>query len=202
MLFTTCKPLILASASPRRKKFLEDLGIAFSCHPADIDETARPEEPPPLFALRMAETKARIIAEQYPQAYVIGADTIVTQNNQILGKPTDEAHALQTLRSLQGKTHQVITGLALFCLQENCTQSLTRTTDVTFGSFSNAILLAYIKTGEPMDKAGAYGIQGTGSFLVKTIKGSCSNVIGLPINDCTAFLLNTGVITPVNHTKR
>jgi len=197
MLFTTCKPLILASASPRRRHFLEDLGLAFTCRPADIDETARPEEPPALFALRMAETKAQVIAGQHPEAYVIGSDTIVTQDKQILGKPTDKKHALWILRSLQGKTHQVITGLALFCVQKNCLLSLTRTTEVTFATFSDAILEAYINTGEPVDKAGAYGIQGKGSFLVKTIKGSCSNVIGLPINDCTALLLSTGVIAPV-----
>jgi septum formation protein len=145
----------------------------------------------------MAKTKAQYIAELHPESYVIGSDTIVTLGNQILGKPTDKEHALEILRSLQGKTHQVITGLAVFCLRERFTQGLTRTTEVTFGTFSDAILHAYITTGEPLDKAGAYGIQGKGSFLVKTIKGSCSNVIGLPVNDCTEILLDSGVITPL-----
>ena len=197
MIFTTCKPLILASASPRRRQFLEDLGLAFSCRTADIDETPQPGESPAQFALRMAETKARSLSVQHPGAFVIGADTIVSRDDTILGKPVDKLHALQMLHSLQGRTHQVITGLALFCLKENYAQSLTRTTEVIFGSFSDAILQAYVETGEPMDKAGAYGIQGQGNFLIKTIKGSCSNVIGLPMNDCTAFLLDRGVITPL-----
>ena len=195
-MFKTCKSLILASASPRRRQFLTDLGLTFTCLPADIDETPKTEETPTAFALRLAREKARVIAEQHPQAYVIGSDTVVTLNNRILGKPADAAHALDILHSLQGKTHQVITGLSLTCLQDNCFESLTRTTSVTFSAFSDSILLAYIKTGDPMDKAGAYGIQGKGSFLVKTIQGSCSNVIGLPINTCTSLLLKYGVIVP------
>ena len=195
-MFKTCKSLILASASPRRRQFLTDLGLTFTCLPADIDETPKTEETPTAFALRLAREKARVIAEQHPQAYVIGSDTVVTLNNRILGKPADAAHALDILHSLQGKTHQVITGLSLTCLQDNCFENLTRTTDVTFSAFSDSILRAYIKTGDPMDKAGAYGIQGKGSFLVKTIQGSCSNVIGLPLNTCTSLLLKYGVIIP------
>jgi septum formation protein len=194
--FKTCKPLILASASPRRQQFLTDLGLTFTCLPADIDETPKTGETPPAFALRLAKGKARAIAELHPQAYIIGSDTVVTLNNRILGKPADEAHALDILRSLQGKTHQVITGLSLTCLQDNCFENLTRTTSVTFTAFSDSILRAYIRTGEPMDKAGAYGIQAKGSFLVQTIQGSCSNVIGLPINTCTSLLLQYGVIVP------
>ena len=193
-MFKTCKPLILASASPRRQQFLTDLGLTFSCLPADIDETPKTGETPIALALRLALVKAETIAEQHPQAYVIGSDTVVTLNNQILGKPADAAHALDILRSLQGKTHQVITGLSLTCLQDNCLENLSRTTSVTFSTFSDSILRAYIRTGEPMDKAGAYGIQGKGSFLVRTIQGSCSNVIGLPVNTCTSLLLQYGVI--------
>ena len=195
-MFTTSKPLILASASPRRQQFLTDLGLNFSCLPADIDETSNPGETPTAFALRMARTKAKAIARQHQQAYVIGSDTVVTVDNRILGKPVDEAHALKILRSLQGKTHQVITGLSLICLQDNCDENLTRTTDVTFQTFSDSILQAYIKTGEPMDKAGAYGIQGKGSFLISQIRGSCSNVIGLPVSECTNLLLKNGLILP------
>ena len=195
-MFKTCKPLILASASPRRQQFLTDLGLTFTCLPADIDETPKTGETPIALALRLALTKAETIAEQHPHAYVIGSDTVVTLNDQILGKPADAAHALDILRSLQGKTHQVITGLSLTCLQDTCSDNLSRTTSVTFSTFSDSILRAYIKTGEPMDKAGAYGIQGKGSFLVRTIQGSCSNVIGLPVNTCTSLLLQYGVIIP------
>jgi septum formation protein len=194
--FKMCKPLILASASPRRQQFLTDLGLNFRCLPADIDETPEAGETPASFALRLARRKAETIAEQHPQAYVIGSDTVVTLNNRILGKPADAAHALDILQSLQGKTHQVITGLSLTCLHDNCFEYIVRTTSVTFSAFSDSILRAYIRTGEPMDKAGAYGIQGKGSFLVQTIQGSCSNVIGLPINTCTSLLLQYEVIIP------
>ncbi len=196
-MFSTNKDLILASASPRRKRFLTDLGLDFHCCPADIDETPQTGESPAAFSLRMSGDKARAIAEQYPDSYVIGSDTVVTIDNRILGKPVDPDHALFMLKALQGHTHQVITGLSLVCLRDNCSRHLYRSTDVTFSSFSDEILRAYIKTGDPMDKAGAYGIQTRGSFLVQTVSGSCSNVIGLPVNDCVALLLEYGVICEV-----
>ncbi|MDU9050349.1 MAG: Maf family protein [Candidatus Electrothrix sp. Rat3] len=200
-MFTTCTPLILASASPRRQQFLSDLGLRFTALAADINETPLDGETPDAFARRMAEEKAEVIARQHPTSWVIGADTVVTIEGRILGKPDDAAHALEILRSLQGKKHQVITGLALRCVQENCTESLTRTTEVKFAYFSDAILSAYIATGEPMDKAGAYGIQGKGGFLVRSITGSCSNVIGLPINTCISLLLHHNVIAPLQERK-
>ena len=196
-MFATSKPLILASASPRRQQLLADLGVEFTCLPADIDETPLPLEKPAAFARRMAESKAAVIAAQHSGSWVIGADTVVTRNEQILGKPADAAHALKILRSLQGKIHQVITGLTLMCIQEKHTESLTQATEVRFGSFSDTVLTAYIRTGEPMDKAGAYGIQGRGAFLVQTIQGSCSNVIGLPVQTCINLLMQSEVIVPL-----
>ena len=193
-MFTTCKPLILASASPRRKKFLTDLGLVFTSAPADIDETPLTNEEPAGFALRMARAKAEAAAITTPQAYVIGSDTVVTHAGNILGKPADASHALAILRSLQGKTHQVITGLSLICMQENCREHLTKTTQVSFNTFADPILQAYINTGDPMDKAGAYGIQSKGAFLVRTIEGSCANVIGMPVSTCISLLLQHGVI--------
>jgi septum formation protein len=195
--FRTCKPLILASASPRRRKFLTDLGLEFSCFPADIDETPQNREPPADFALRMADGKAATIARMHPASYVIGSDTVVTVDNMILGKPVDTTDALHLLRSLQGKTHQVITGLSLVNLRKNCHEQLTRITRVTFNTFDDAILQAYIDSGDPMDKAGAYGIQGQGAFLVRSIHGSCSNVIGLPLSTCISILLQHEVICPL-----
>jgi len=200
-MFTTCKPLILASASPRRQQFLADLGLTFTALAADIDETPLDVEKPDAFALRMAEEKAETIAQQHPASWVIGADTVVTIEGRILGKPDDAAHALEILRSLQGKKHQVITGVALCCAQENCLESLNKTTEVKFADFSDAILSAYIATGEPMDKAGAYGIQGKGAFLVRSITGSCSNVIGLPISTFISLLLHYNVIVPLQERK-
>jgi septum formation protein len=200
-MFTTCKSLILASASPRRQQFLADLGLTFTALAADIDETPLDDEKPDVFACRMAEEKAEVIARQHPSSWVIGADTVVTIDDAILGKPNDAAHALEILRRLQGKKHQVITGLALHCVQEKCIKSLSKTTEVTFAEFSDAILSAYIQTGEPLDKAGAYGIQGKGGFLVRSITGSCSNVIGLPINICISLLLHHNIIAPLQEKK-
>jgi septum formation protein len=194
-MFTLCKPLILASASPRRQQFLSDLGLPVTCLPAALNETPLPSETPAAFALRMAEEKASLIAQQHPESWVIGADTVVTLDGQIIGKPTDAAHALAILRTLRGRTHQVISGLALICVWVNCVECLTETTEVTFADFPDDVLTAYVSTGEPLDKAGAYGIQAGGAFLVRSVRGSCSNVIGLPVDICLKLLLRHGIIT-------
>lgn len=196
-MFTSCKPLILASASPRRQQLLRDLGLSFTVMAADIDETARDKELPDAFARRMAREKAELIACRYPGFWIIAADTVVTLEGRIFGKPYDAAHALEILRSLRAKQHQVITGLALRCVQEDCSEILDRTTEVQFADFSDTVLSAYIKTGEPFDKAGAYGIQGKGGFLVRSVCGSCSNVIGLPVNSCITLLLHHKIIAPL-----
>jgi septum formation protein len=196
-MFTTCKPLILASASPRRKQFLSDLGLAFTCLPAEIDETPLAEESATTFAQRMAEEKAAVVAAHHPESWVLGADTVVTLDGQIIGKPVDTVHALEILRTLRGRTHQVITGLALTCHHECCAELLTETSAVTFADFPDAVLAAYIRTGEPLDKAGAYGIQAGGAFLVSSVLGSSSNVIGLPLNTCVALLLRYNIIAPL-----
>lgn len=163
-MFTTCKPLILASASPRRQQFLQDLGLNFTALAADIDETPVENEEPDAFARRMAREKAELIAQHHPTSWVVGADTVVTLGGRILGKPDDAEHALEMLRSLQGEKHQVITGVALRCVLEDSSEILSRATEVRFARFSDAILAAYVQTGEPLDKAGAYGIQGKGGF--------------------------------------
>ncbi len=196
-MFATCKPLILASASPRRQRFLADLGLDCTILAANIDETPLAGETPDAFARRMAQEKAEAVARQHPASWVIGADTVVTLEGHILGKPDNAAHALEILCHLQGKKHQVITGLTLRCVQEDCLENLSRNTEVTFAQFSNEILSAYIQTGESLDKAGAYGIQGKGGFLVRSITGSCSNVIGLPVTPCINLLLHHNVIEPL-----
>jgi septum formation protein len=200
-MFTACKPLILASASPRRQQFLRDLGLSFTVMAADIDETPRDKELPDAFARRMAREKAEFIARHHRISWIIGADTVVTLEGRILGKPDNAAHALEILRSLQGKKHQVITGLALRCVQEECSEILSRSTEVHFADCSDAVLSAYIRTGEPLDKAGAYGIQGKGSLLVRSVCGSCSNVIGLPVNTCISLLLRHKIIAPLQDKK-
>jgi len=195
-MFRTCKSLILASASPRRRQFLSDLSLHFTVLPADIDETPLPGESPAAFALRMAEEKAAVVARLHPASWVLAADTVVTIDGEIIGKPADAVHAVEILRQLRDRTHQVITGLALRCVQESCIVSCAETTQVTFADFPDAVLTAYVRTGEPLDKAGAYGIQAGGAFLVKELRGSCSNVIGLPLDRCLALLLRHGIISP------
>ena len=197
-MFTACQPLILASASPRRQAFLQQLGLEFGVEPAVIDETPEPGESPEDFVHRMAETKARAIARRHPRACVIGADTVVALEATIFGKPRDRADALAILKRLQGRTHQVITGLAVLCDCQNMKEIVTETTLVTFDSFTDSILQAYVDSGEPMDKAGAYGIQGKGTFLVRTIFGSYSNVVGLPGNALVRILLDRHLIHTIS----
>ena len=195
-LFTTEKRIILASASPRRIHFLRQLGLNFISMPATIDETPQTDEPPDTFVTRLATAKAEFIGKSHPQAFVIGADTIVAIQNKIIGKPDTPDQALQILQQLQGTSHRVVTGLCLHCPAISLTTSIVKTTIVTFGSFPDTVLKAYIDTGEPMDKAGAYGLQGTGEFLVEKIVGSCSNAIGLPTNDLVGLLLTHEIIRP------
>lgn len=188
-MFTTCYPLILASASPRRQEFLSRLGLQHRIVPADIDETSYTGESPHDFCRRMATAKAQQVAEAFPDACVIGADTVVALNERIFGKPSDAREAMETLRILQGRTHQVITGFAIVLKKCEIEVEDSATTLVTFDRFSDAVLQAYVDSGEPMDKAGAYGIQGRGGFLIRTIHGSCSNVVGLPVNAVVRLLL-------------
>ncbi|MHB8810402.1 MAG: Maf family protein [Desulfobulbaceae bacterium] len=194
-LFTTCAPLILASSSPRRQQMLRTMGLDFTVAPAEVDETPLPGETPRAFAGRMAEAKARAVATSHPDAWVLGADTVVTRDGLILGKPRDRADALAILRHLVGRTHQVLSAICLCSLAQGIELSEVDTTGVTFMSAPDQLLKAYIATGEPLDKAGAYGIQGAGAFLVRRIEGSCANVIGLPIDRVITLLLQYRVIT-------
>ena len=195
-LFCNLHPIVLASASPRRQQFLRELGLDFTVRAAAIDETPMPSERPEDFALRMAEAKARAVAPRHGRAFIIGADTVVSLDELILGKPRDDQDALDMLTRLQGRTHRVITGLALSCTEQGVHTSTATVTSVQFATFAPEVLAAYVRTGEPMDKAGAYGIQGRGGFLVRKIEGSCSNVIGLPVNTLVSLLLRYRAIAP------
>lgn len=188
-------PLILASASPRRQEYLTRLGLQFRIAPATIDETPEPGESPGDFARRMAATKAGQIAVAHPEACVIGADTVVALDRCIFGKPRDAEEALAMLMALQGRSHEVITGFALVAKSRHIEEVDAITTLVTFGTFAETILRTYVNSGEPMDKAGAYGIQGIGSFLVQSLTGSCSNVVGLPVQAVVQSLLAHGLLT-------
>ena len=193
-MFSTCKPLILASASPRRQEMLHNLGIAFTCHPANIKESLRVGENPPVFAQRMAEEKAAAVAQAFPSNWVLGADTVVALQNEIMGKPKDAAEALEMLRRLRGESHQVITAFCLTCVEEGYTESLWDSSTVHFTEVPDALLRAYVSTVESLDKAGAYGIQGKAACFIDHIQGASSTVTGLPLHLCVALLLRLQII--------
>jgi len=195
MFIANC-PIILASASPRRQRFLSQLGLSHLTVPAEIDETPEAGEAPAVFARRMAAAKAEQVATAHPEACVIGADTVVALGPTIFGKPRSRTEALTTLQALQGHTHQVITGFAVILRHRGIMEADAITSLVTFDTFAVEVLQAYVDSGEPMDKAGAYGIQGKGSFLIRSITGSCSNVVGLPVNAVVQVLLNQDLIRP------
>ncbi|BCO08201.1 Maf-like protein [Desulfolithobacter dissulfuricans] len=194
--FCSTAPLILASGSPRRQEFLKNLGLDFQVLPAVIDETPEPGENSVHFARRMALEKACQVAGIHPDSYIISADTVVTVRDRILGKPADGEEALAMLTALQDTTHTVITGLCLHHREKKITELQTCSTEVTFARFPETALRAYVATGEPLDKAGGYGIQGIGGFLVRHIRGSCSNVIGLPVSQLVTLLLHHQIVAP------
>lgn len=194
--FATCAPLILASASPRRQSLLAELGLHFSVQVAAVDETPDQDEAPENFVKRLAKEKARTISRDIPSAWILAADTVVVLDSAILNKPASHEEALAMLLHLSGRTHHVLTGFCL--LHQESEKILLRsvTTRVEFMPLTRKICESYINTGEPMDKAGAYGIQGQGGCLVRRIEGSYSNVVGLPLAEVVQELLNQGVITP------
>ncbi|MEO8140702.1 MAG: nucleoside triphosphate pyrophosphatase [Gemmatimonadota bacterium] len=178
--------LILASGSPRRRELLTMLGIPFEVRPSHIPEAPRPGELPVPYAERLAREKALNI----PGALVLGADTTVLLDGELLEKPVDAEDALRMLRRLQGRTHEVITSVAL--VSEGVLRQATDVTRVTFLPATDAYLRAYIATGEPMDKAGAYGIQGYGAALVERIEGDFFGVMGLPVRLVLRLLEEAG----------
>lgn len=194
--FHTVAPLILASSSPRRQRFLQELGLDFTVRPADVEEQHRPGEEPEAFVLRLAADKARTVADRNPQACILAADTIVVLENEILGKPRDAAHAEAMLADLSGIWHEVWTGYCLCRSRDGVSVQRAVRTRVLFRPLTAVLCRAYVLTGEPLDKAGAYGLQGRGAFLVERIDGSHSNVIGLPMAEVIEDLLRLGVITP------
>ncbi len=178
--------LVLASASPRRRELLAQAGFTFEVCPAHIPEEAKPGEDPTAYVIRLAREKAQAVFAQLSadpktasDLAVLGADTTVTLDNHILGKPEDAADAARMLRLLSGRTHRVITGVALVTTAR--TEVASETTAVTFGALSDEEIAAYIATGEPMDKAGAYAIQGRAARWIPRIEGCYFNVMGLPL---------------------
>lgn len=199
-MFINNDEIILASGSPRRQRFLEELGLDFTVAVADIAEDLQAGELPVAFVDRLAREKAAAIAVDHPGGWVIGADTVVVVGDEILGKPADPADALAMLTRLAGRSHEVWTGFAIIKDKAVVVTRAVRTV-VTFASASADVLAAYVASGEPLDKAGGYGIQGRGGLLVERIDGSYSNVVGLPMAELVEELLKLEAIL-INRLKR
>ncbi len=188
-------PLILASASPRREELLRLLGLDFQVIPSRVDETFFVNEKPAEHVLRLAENKAHAVARLHPQAWVLGADTIVVIDGEVLGKPADPPAAAGMLEKLSGRTHEVFTGFALRRLAARIAIRQEVRAAVTFRNISADEKMWYIRSPEPYDKAGAYAVQGRGAFFIKEIKGSYTNVMGLPLCEVVDALKAAGALS-------
>lgn len=185
--------LILASSSPRRRDLLASLGLQFRVVPAELVEIPSPHEAARDFAVRVAEKKALVVGTKYPSAWVIGADTIVVVEGEILGKPLDRADAKRMLQRLAGREHLVLTGYVLLKVAAEKKLKGVEETRVKINALEEREIEWYINTGEPFDKAGAYAIQGKGAFMVEWIKGSYTNVVGLPLCQLVRFFKDAGI---------
>jgi septum formation protein len=182
--------IVLASQSPRRAQLLRMLGLDIETRPADVDETYLPGEEPAVHAERLAREKVEAVARRFADRVIIGSDTVVAVDGEVLGKPHDAQDAVAMLMRLQGREHEVCTGIAVYHWHLRSSVERVR---VRFRSFPEATAAAYAATGEPLDKAGAYGIQGLGSTLVAGISGDYFAVMGLPIVRMLALLQETGL---------
>ena len=187
-------PLILASASPRRTELLTIAGIPHTIMPADIEETTIPDESATEMVTRLSLLKADYVATQHPSSWVIGADTTVVHNDAILGKPTTKIHAMNMLTSLQGDAHTVSSGFSIVHKEKDISYSEISETMVIMRPLSNIEIIDYVDTGEPMDKAGAYGIQGKARVFIEAITGSYDNVVGLDICKLVVALKRLGAL--------
>jgi septum formation protein len=188
--------LILASASPRRRELLAQLAIPFTVIPADIDESVWPNEVPRAYTMRVAYAKARHIAQQFPSAVVLGADSVVVLAQHILGKPRDTAAARDMLSRLSGREHTVITGLAVLHQAQHFVGLDAVSTLVRFRPLAPSAIEHYLATGEPMDKAGSYAIQGVAAAFVAARDGCYTNVVGLPLRRTATLLQAAGLHVP------
>ncbi len=188
---------ILASASPRRKEILSGAGFSFDIIPSDADETVKDNLSPQDTVKELAKRKAQDVSEKYPHRVVFGCDTVVAIGDRILGKPENKEDAFNMLKMLSGKTHRVSTGVCI--ISGDKTVCFSDTTEVTFYVLSDETIRSYISTGECSDKAGAYGIQGYGSVLVKEIKGDYFSVMGLPVSRAARALGEFGIYGKVRY---
>jgi septum formation protein len=187
---------VLASSSPRRQELLRLLLADFEVVPSDVDESIHVAEPPDTLVARLAREKAQAVQLQYPSAYIVGADTVVVCEEEILGKPASNEDARSMLRKLSGRTHQVLTGVCLIYLDSSFVECAT--TDVTFRCLSDSEIEDYLQSGEPLDKAGAYAIQGLGARFVEKIDGCYFNVVGLPVSRLYQMMKRLAPMFPGN----
>ena len=184
--------IILASSSPRRKELLSQAGVAFTILVSGCDETPIPGESAQEMVERLAAVKAAVVADQHPNAYVIGADTTVFIDGEVLGKPESFEDACSMLRKIQGRTHEVLGGIAIINRSLGIEMRWSHSTKVTMAPMTEDVIARYVRSGEPMDKAGSYAIQGLGLQFVDTVEGSYSNVVGLNISALMVELVALG----------
>jgi septum formation protein len=187
--------IILASESSRRVDILRTLGISFSIIPPNIEEEQEKDESPGDFVSRMAYEKAHKVGLLFPETWVLGADTVVVLRNRILGKPTGNTDAFNMLKALRGKWHKVLTGYCILNITRNAVLRNVAETKVFIRDLTDEEIMRYVETLEPLDKAGSYAVQGKGGHMVKEIRGSYTNVVGLPICEVTEALLSLGVVS-------
>ena len=187
--------LILASKSPRRYELLKQMGLDFEVIPSGVMEDFSNTESPREHVLRLAEAKAREVASKYPDRWVVAADTIVCINGSVLGKPKSREEAAEMLRRLSGQEHRVLTGFSVCHLEKRNNDREAVQTVVRMKLLTSAEIEWYVQTGEPLDKAGGYAIQGIGSFMIESIHGSYTNVVGLPVCELIQMLTRLGAIT-------
>ena len=188
-------PLVLASGSPRRRELLTQAGVAHEVIKPEIDERTRPGESPLDMTLRLAREKAIAVAQRVgptPRRHVLGSDTTVVLDGEIIGKPRDAEDAVRLLQRLLGRTHRVVTAVAIVDSQSGHVVDCVVESRVTMRSESETAIRKYVATGEPLDKAGAYAIQGRGAWLVDSFEGSRTNIIGLPVEETLALLARIG----------
>lgn len=194
MVLSLSSPLILASASPRRRELLRSVGLTFKIRPADVDETGLPDESPRAHVRRLSRDKAGAIAHQYPKALVLGADTIVVIDGQILGKPKNKKQAREMLQQLSNRRHAVLTGFTIACVRAGMSRTKIVQSTVQFKKISPEETAWYVNGDEPYDKAGGYAAQGKGASFIQAIRGSYTNVIGLPLCEVVEELNHLGVL--------
>lgn len=183
--------LILASGSPRRRDILAAMGLKFAVEPADIDESVQAGESPEAYVSRMARSKAQKCAEQHPEEIVLGADTVVVLGDRIFGKPHDRAAAAAMLAELAGRTHVVLTAVAVTC--RGRLEEILERTEVTFAPLTEDLIAIYTASGESDDKSGSYALQGIAAMLIEKVNGSVSSVVGLPACQTRILLSSFGL---------